>query len=177
MKAQRLSRKTLFRAYSFDLVLDRVRWPNGMRLDRSLIVHRGISVIVPQLDEDRLVLVRQYRYGAGRALWEVPAGTLSPGEAPERCARRELEEEIGYRAGSLKKLAVCYASPGFNTEKIHCYRASKLKKTRPALEHDEILTPRVFTRAETMGMIRARRIQDAKSLVALFYFFAQEVRR
>jgi len=171
MSAKLLKRRQIFKGYCFNVTLDRVVWPNGQTLERSLITHPGISVMVPRLDKDHLILVHQYRYGAGRNLWEVPAGTLKTGEAPILCAKRELEEEIGYRASGWKKLASCYASPGFNTEIIHCFVASGLKKTKTALEPDEILEPKVFSLNEVKKLIDTGKIRDAKTLVALFYFF------
>ena len=71
-------------------------WPTNKKLSRDLILHPGISVIVPQLDKTHLVLIRQYRYGAGKVLWEIPAGTVDRGESALHCAKREIEEEIGY---------------------------------------------------------------------------------
>ena len=166
----RYGRKKIFRGYCFDVVRDDVRWPNQKRLSRDLIIHPGISVIVPLPDPRHIVLLRQYRYGAQGYLWEIPAGTLDAKEAPLECAKRELEEETGYRARKWSLLTSCFASPGFNTEVIHCFLAADLRKTVSRLEDDEVLEARVFTVEEVEEMIRKREIQDAKSLVALFYF-------
>ncbi|HTL48791.1 MAG TPA: NUDIX hydrolase [Verrucomicrobiae bacterium] len=172
IKARRLSRKKIYRGYCFDVFLDRVVWPNGQTLDRDLLVHRhDISVMVPVLDRSRLILIRQYRYGAEKYLWEIPAGTIGPKESALACAKRELVEEIGYAAKRWKKLAAVYASPGFNTELIHCFAAEGLVQKKIAHESDEIIQARVFTRAQVKAMIRSREIQDAKTLLALFYFF------
>lgn len=171
MKAKLIRRRSVFKGYCFDVTSDRVLWPNGATLERSLIIHPGITVMVPRLDKDHLILIHQYRYGADRVLWEVPAGTLKKGEAPILCARRELQEEIGYRAQHWKKLASVYASPGFNTEIMHCFLAEGLQMTKNCLEPDEILEPKVFSLRETKKMIENGKIKDAKTLIALFYFF------
>jgi ADP-ribose pyrophosphatase len=170
--AKRLSRKHLYRGYCFDLVRDTVIWPNRQKLARDLIVHRhDISVMVPVLGRDRIILIHQYRYGAGQHLWEIPAGTIGPRETPLACAKRELVEEIGYAARRWTKLTQCYASPGFNTEIIHCFAARDLVLKKTAHESDEIIQAQEFTRTEVLAMMRSRQIQDAKTLVALFYFF------
>ena len=165
----------MFRGYCFDVVVDDVRWPNGKRLSRDLILHDGISVVLPLLDSNHVILIRQYRYGAGKILWEIPAGTIDDGESPLACAKREIEEEIGYRARRWKKLTSCFASPGFSTELIHCFLASDLVKSAPRLEDDEILETKIVSMNRLQSMIRRRQIRDAKSLVPLLYFLAETV--
>ena len=169
-KTQLFSRKKIFKGYCFDVVVDDVRWPNHKRLNRDLILHHGISVIVPLLDRGHLILIRQYRYGARQVLWEIPAGTLDKDESALDCAKREIQEEIGYRAKKWKKLTACFASPGFSTERIHCFLASNLVRTKPDLEDDEILQTKIVSIPDVRSMIQRRKICDAKSLVALFYF-------
>ncbi len=176
-KTKLYRRKKIYKAYCFDLVVDTVRWPNQKKLDRVLLIHPGISVIVPLLDRNHMILLHQYRYGAKRRLWELPAGTIDGKESPLSCARREIEEEIGYQAKTWKKLASCYASPGFNTEIIHSFLASNLVETQTNLEDDEVLEPKVFRIDKVEAMVRSGKIQDAKSLIALFYFFEQRKKR
>lgn len=170
---QRFGRKKIFDGYSFQVVVDDVKWPNKNRLRRDLIVHGGISVIIPELDKNHLVLIRQYRYGANQYLWEIPAGTIHKKESPLLCAKREIQEEIGYKARSWKTLASFFASPGFSTEIIHAFLAKGLIRTQVALEEDEILEAHVFTLSEVREMILKRQIRDAKSLVPLFYYLLQ----
>lgn len=172
-KTKRLSRKKIYAGYAFDVVVDRVVWPNGRTYSRDLILHGGITVIVPFLDKDHLVLLRQYRYGAQDILWEIPAGTIGKGERPLACAKREIVEETGYRAAKWKKIASFFASPGFNTEKIHAFEAHGLSEGESELEEDEVLETRIVSLKETARLIKARKICDAKSLVPLFYTLAQ----
>ncbi len=170
---KRYSRKKIFNGYCFDVVIDKVLWPNQKRLHRDLIIHPGISVVIPQLDANHLILIEQYRYGAGGRLWEIPAGTIDKGETPLQCAAREIQEEIGYKARKVTKLTSCFASPGFSTEIIHCFVATDLVKTQTALEDDEILRMKIFSLAEVKKMLRARKIRDAKTLVPLLYYFGE----
>lgn len=168
-KVKRLARKKIYSGYSYDVVVDRVMWPNGRTYSRDLIVHGGISVIVPFLDKDHLILLRQYRYGAQDILWEIPAGTIGKEESPLACAKREIAEETGYRASRWKKIASFFASPGFNTEEIHAFEAHGLSEGKLSLEEDEVLETRIVSLKETVRLIKSRQIRDAKSLVPLFY--------
>ena len=172
--AKRLSRKKMYSAYCFDVFKDQVRWPNGLKLDRDLIVHGGISVMIPVLDQDHIILIRQYRYGAKDYLWEIPAGTIHKREKPLACAKREIQEEIGYQAKTWKNILNFYASPGFNTEIIHSFVASDLKKTKTALEADEILEAKTFSLKQAARLIRTKKIRDAKSLIPLFYYLLEK---
>ena len=172
-KAKLLSRKKVMSGYCFDAVNDHVLWPNGKRLKRDLILHPGITVIVPVLDANHLILLRQYRYGAGEVLWEIPAGTIDGRESPLACAKREIQEEIGYKAWRWEKIISFYPCPGFSTEIIHAFAARNLIKTKAALEEDEILEPHVVSLKEVHRMILAKKIRDAKSLVPLFYFLKE----
>ena len=173
-KVKRFSRKKTFQGYCFDAVRDDVLWPNGKRIKRDLILHPGITVIVPVLDARHLVLIRQYRYGAGEVLWEIPAGTMDPHESPLACAKREIQEEIGYKASRWKKMISFYPCPGFSTEIIHAFEAPGLVKTQTALEEDEILEAHVFSLKEVQRMLVSKKIRDAKSLVPLFYFLKEK---
>lgn len=156
--------------YCFEVVADQVIWPNGKKVKRSLIIHPGISVMVPVLDTVRLILIKQYRYGSKNLLWELPAGTINPGETPLQCAKREIEEEIGYKAKRLEKMISCYSSPHFSTEIVHCFVATDLIKTKINLDDDEIIEAKVFPVKKVKDMINGGKIQDAKTLVALFYY-------
>tara|TARA_Y100000031_G_C8200523_1_gene375985 strand:- start:1 stop:534 length:534 start_codon:yes stop_codon:yes gene_type:complete len=169
-KIQLLSREKMCEGYCFEVVADQVIWPNGKKVKRSLIIHPGISVMVPVLDTDRLILIKQYRYGSKNLLWELPAGTINPGETPLQCAKREIEEEIGYKAKRLEKMISCYSSPHFSTEIVHCFVATDLIKTKINLDDDEIIEAKVFPVKKVKDMINGGKIQDAKTLVALFYY-------
>src|SRR4030043_489937 len=119
-----LDKKSIFKGkILLDVHLDNVMLPNGTEVRLECIKHPGAAAIVPFLKDDEIVLIRQYRPVIDEYIWEIPAGTLHRGESPLKCAKREIEEEIGYRARSLKYLGGIYTTPGFTNEFIHLYRA------------------------------------------------------
>ena len=153
----------------------------GKTTTRGTIRHPGICVIAPFVDDDHIVLMRQYRYAADSELWELPAGTLNgreenqrmiAAETPEECAARELSEETGYEAEVLEKVCECYAMPGSSDEIIHVFFARGLKRHEQSLDEDEIIYEiRAFSLSELEEMTVRREIRDAKTLVGLFYAF------
>jgi ADP-ribose pyrophosphatase len=153
---------------------DTVSFPDGSTGTLEMIRHPGASAVVPMLDrptdpDPRVVLIRQFRHAANDFIWEIPAGTLQPGESPDQCARRELTEEAGCRAGRLRHLTSVFTTPGFTDEVIHLYLASELVRGRAKPEDDEFLTVHEFPWSEVGRMIRGGEIRDAKSLTALMY--------
>ena len=150
------------------LSIEEVRLPNGNTATLELIRHPGASAVVPVDAAGNVILVRQYRHATGSWLLEVPAGTFDyPGEPPEDCARREVEEETGYRAGRLVPLGWIWTTPGFTDEKIWLYLALELVPTRSALEEDEVLTVEKLPLAEAARRAVSGEIVDAKSVCAL----------
>ncbi|NDD62880.1 MAG: NUDIX hydrolase [Acidobacteria bacterium] len=147
---------------------------------RGTIRHPGISVIVPILDDERILLMRQYRYPAGEVLWELPAGTLNGVEVDgrmkameeaENCARRELQEETGYVAKDISQLGQCYAMPGSSDEMIHIFLARGLSAGKQSLDVGEVIEEvRGFPLSEVRKMIRSGVIRDAKTIVGLLLF-------
>jgi len=113
-------------------------------------------------------LIKQYRHAVGQFVWEIPAGTLEPNEAPLDCARRELVEETGYKATNLDKIAEILPAPGYTDEHIHIFLATGLKSSGQKLEDDEVLEiqPTAFDTA--LEMIVQGEIQDAKTITGLF---------
>jgi ADP-ribose pyrophosphatase len=162
-----------------ETIRDRV---SGQVQTRIILRQPGMTVLVPFLDDDRVILVRQYRHAVDRELWELPAGTidarqqdarLAPAETAETCAARELIEETGYSAATLEKLGECYAMPGDSDDVIHVFAARGLvacpRKPDPGEVIEEV---RAFTTAELAAMIARGDIRDAKTLVALLYALA-----
>mgnify|MGYP001546137062 CR=1 FL=1 len=137
---------------------------------RELVVHPGAVVVLPVLDDGRLVLIRNYRFSVEQVLWEVCAGTRDPGEPPELCAARELEEETGYRAGKLTPLLDMYTAPGISNERMFGFVATDLEKTAQHLDQTEHIEVHCLSPDEVMRMIHARQIEDAKSLAVLLYW-------
>ncbi|MBE3598040.1 MAG: NUDIX hydrolase [Limnochordaceae bacterium] len=137
-----------------------------------LLDHPG-SVALVAVRDGRVALIRQYRPAVDAWLWEIPAGTLEPGEAPMQAARRELEEETGWQAGSLEELAAFYLAPGYSSERMHLIRAQDLRPGRRHLDAGEVIGEvRWFTPRELREMARNGMLSDAKTLAALAYLDA-----
>jgi ADP-ribose pyrophosphatase len=149
------------------LDVEEVRIPNGNLVTLEIIRHRGAAAVVPVDEEGRAVLIRQYRHATSGYLLEVPAGTLDPGEAPEACALREVEEETGLRAAHLTSLGWIWTTPGFTDEKIWLYLATGLTPTAQAHESDEVITVERLPLAEAARMAASGEITDGKSVCAL----------
>jgi len=165
--AERLASRTVFAGRRIAVRVDRLRLPGGAEHDFEMIHHPGAAAIVPLLASGEVLMLRQYRYATGGWLLEVPAGTLEPGESPEHCAARELEEETGYRAGALRPLGWIWTTPGFTDEKIWLFLATGLAGGRQALERDELLTLERLPLARAAAMAAGGEIVDAKSVAAL----------
>ena len=151
------------------LDVDSVLEPGGVRATREVVRHRGSVACLPVHADGRVVLVRQYRYAVRAALWELPAGRLDPGETPEEGARRELEEEVGLRAGRLEKLCEFWTTPGFCDEAMHLYRATELTQVEARPEADERIEVLTTGFADARAMIQQGAVREGKTLVALLF--------
>lgn len=154
--------------------LDTVRFPDGHVGTLEMVRHPGASAVVPLLTdltnpEPQILLIRQYRYAADGVLYEIPAGRLDPGETPEACAKRELEEETGCGAGALKRLTTIYTTPGFTDERIHLFLASDLSRGTARREHDEFIDTEAMPLARALELIQGGQITDGKTIVALLF--------
>ncbi len=152
------------------LRIDNFRSPSGSVFEREVVEHPGAVAILPFLDNGQLLLIRQYRHAAGKVLLEIPAGTLDDREKPEDCARRELVEETGYEAQVMKEVLSCFLAPGYSSEKIHIFLASKLRMVGSRHEIDESIEiePTDVKRAE--AMINNGEIIDAKTIAGIAFF-------
>ena len=151
----------------FSFLQDEVELPSGRRTKRDIVRHPGAAAVVPFLPDGRVVLVRQYRYAAGKPLLEIPAGTLEEGEDPLECARRELIEETGYGATELTPILSCYMAPGYSDEVIHFYEARGLKEVGVSPEEDESIEVDAYEFGEIVRMIEANIIEDAKTIIGI----------
>lgn len=154
----------------FRVVRHVYRTPDGVERVRETVLHPGAVVIVPLVGADRVCLIRNVRPAVGETLIELPAGTLEPGEPPLVTARRELEEETGYRAGSVEPLCEFYMSPGILSERMHLFVARDLEPGPARLEPGEQIEPLLLAWEEALKMTAEGRIQDAKTLVGLLWY-------
>jgi len=160
--------EVIYHSRVFRLCRETVTLPNGVKTTLDVIHHPGSSAIVPLLPEEKVVMVRQYRHSLRQFLWEIPAGTLNPGEDPLECARRELMEEAGYRASRFEKLTEILPAPGYTDERIHIFSATDLERVPQNLDTDEVLEVACLSLEEALAMIRDGRIQDALTVIGLF---------
>jgi len=149
------------------LSVDRVELPNGSVTELEVIRHQGAAAVVPLTADGDVLMVRQYRHATGGWLLEVPAGKLDPGEAPDICAARETEEEVGYRVGRLDSLGWIWTTPGFTDEKIWLYLARDLVPGSQNLDGDEVLTVEKMPLVEAVSRVHRVEICDGKSVCAL----------
>ena len=152
-----------------NLRVDTVVMPDGGTSRREIVEHRGATAMVPLLDSETVILVRQFRSPAGAELLEIPAGTLDPHETVETCAHRELREEIFYRAGRMVPLFKMYVAPGYSTEVIHMFLATDLSPEQGERDEDEFLDIVKIPLAEALAKITTGEIIDAKSISGLQY--------
>ena len=136
-------------------------------VDREIMLHSGGVGVLPIDEKGNVLLVQQYRYGASEFLWEIPAGKLEYGEDPYECAVRELKEETGCSAGSIKCLGKLNPSPAIMSEIIYIYLATDLKKGEMALDADEFLAVETVPFEKAVDMVLSGEITDAKTQIAL----------
>ena len=148
---------------------DIVAMPDGHEEVREIIRHSGAAVVVPQLDENRFVMVRQFRYAINRETLEFPAGRLDPGESPLECARRELAEETGYQARQWDYLFSIHPAPGYSDEQLWLYRARDLLPGQQNPDPDEIVLVTERSMDELQHKLEKGEITDSKTVSALLY--------
>lgn len=145
----------------------------GFTIKRAIVRHRGSAVMMAVDDRKRILLVRQFRLPAEKYLWELPAGSIDPGEKPLKTARRELAEETGYKAAKWTRLASFYVSPGYVAERMTIFLATGLTPGQATPMDDERIETRWFTVREMEQMIREGKIEDAKTIVGFLRWRAR----
>lgn len=171
-RAQVIRSKTLYKGRLITLKLDQIIEPGGVKATREVVCHPGSVVVLAHLPDERLVLVRQYRYPAGQALWELVAGGLEPGETQLEAARRELMEETGYVARAVTPLFDFFPSPGILTERMFLVEARGLIRAQARPDEDERIRIGRFSVAQLRRMLRSGKIRDGKTLAGLYWLLA-----
>lgn len=159
----------VFNGRVFDVLQEQVRYPDGRLAEVDVVRHAGAVAILPIGPGGQLVFIRQYRHAVGGMLLEIPAGRLEAGEDPETCAQRELQEEIGMRAGWLRPLGAFYPAAGYTDEYLHIFLAGDLLASQLPGDADELIELERLSPSTALAMAARGEIQDAKTLIALFW--------
>ena len=163
--------KIVYQGRVFSVEVDSLRLPNGREAQLNIVRHAPSVVIIPVMDDGRLVMIRQYRHALKRYIWEVPAGNLEPRESPDAAAARECEEEIGLVPTRVERLGAFFPVPGYCDEEMIFYRVSGLRPPSPDSTHqadeDEDIQSRIMTIAEARAMVERGEIVDLKTAYAL----------
>jgi ADP-ribose pyrophosphatase len=162
-----MPRQIVHTGRKIQVAVDSETLPDGREVRRDVVLHPGAVVVLPLVDAGHVCLLQNERPAVGATLWEVPAGTLEPGEAPEAAAARELEEETGYRAASWRRLGAFYPSPGVLSERMHLFVAEGLTAGAARPEADERLTPHVVAWGRALAWCLDGTICDLKTVAAL----------
>lgn len=163
-----IASQTIYDGRVIKLKVEEVTLPDGKIAKREIVNHPGAVAILAITDDNKLIAVRQFRKALEKTIVEIPAGKLEHGEEPLDCAKRELEEETGYRASRFTHLSTFYTSPGFADELLHVYTASDLQSGPVKLDEDEFVDVLHLTLEEAQELHRNGEICDAKTIVALF---------
>lgn len=171
-KAPKETRETVFQGVKFDVERRHVPTHDGGTAVREVVVHPGAVVVLPLLDDGRIVMIRNHRFAVGETLWELCAGTLEPGEEPIVTAARELIEETGYEAGRIEPLTMFYTSPGICDERMFAFVATDLSEVGQQLEATEQIEVELLTRDAAKALARSGQIRDGKTLATLLFWEA-----
>ena len=163
----KLNSKEIFKGNVFRVTMDQVELENGMTSFREVVHHNGGACILPLTDDDKVLMVRQYRYALKEELWELPAGKLEKDEDPFEAAKRELEEECGLTADHYTSLGEFYPTVGYDTEIIYTWVATGLHETHMHLDADEFLTPDRVPLEKAYEMVMRGEIKDGKTIAGI----------
>lgn len=164
-----LSSTYIYKGKIIKLRQDRVKLPDGMETVREIVEHPGAVVMLALTNDQKLVMVRQFREPANEVLWELPAGTVEEGENLLKCAKRELEEETGYYPRKIRKLVSFFSSPGFCDERLTLFLAEDLEERNKNGDADEFIQVRNLEISEVLKMIKSNIIKDAKTIIGLLF--------
>ncbi|MCT4776447.1 MULTISPECIES: NUDIX domain-containing protein [Exiguobacterium] len=167
MEEKTIEREVIYEGKIFNVEKHVVSLPNGGTSVRELVYHNGAVAVLVVDEDDRIVLVEQYRKAFESLSLEIPAGKLEVGEEPIASAKRELEEETGYTAESLEKIFSFYGAPGFCSERVDVYVAHGLTAGTMNLDEDEFLQVQRFTFDEAIKLLASGHITDAKTIMAI----------
>lgn len=168
-KEKKLSSNTIFRGVVFNISVDEVELPDGKLTKREVVHHHGGVCIAAKTSDNRYYLVTQFRYPHKQLFLEFPAGKKEKNEDSLECAKRELQEETGYRANNWLYLGACVPTPAYDTEVLDLYYADELIFTGQNLDAEEFLSVQTYSLAELETMVLQQKITDSKTICLLYH--------
>lgn len=173
-RERKIQSKRIYDGRILNLRVDRVSLPDGRSFEREVVEHEPAVVILAEDEKGQVLLIDQFRYPVNCVITELPAGVVERGENAEAAAVRELQEETGWKPGSIEFAAKFYSSPGFTTEELILYYASDLTLNKLPHDEDEFIVPRFVSKEEALRLINSGEITDAKTLAGLYWWLARE---
>jgi ADP-ribose pyrophosphatase len=165
-----IKKNKVYKGKILDLFCDDIELPNGVHATREYLQNSGASAVLPFLDKENIVLVKQFRYAINQITYELPAGKMDENETPLECATRELHEETGCKTKRLEKLLSFYPTTAFSTEVIHLFAAFGLEEGNQNPDEDEFVSKVILSFKDAVEMAKTGEIKDSKTIIALLYF-------
>ena len=168
MEEKKIKSKVIYNGHVVTLEVDEVLCPNNRISNREIIRHPGGACVLALTNDNLVIMERQFRYAYNKIIYELPAGKLEAGEDPIISAKRELEEETGYKPkGELISLGEMYPTCGYSSEIIYCYLATNLEKTKTNFDIDEVIDLEFIPLKKVLEMIESNEIKDGKTVFAI----------
>ena len=168
-KEEIIEKKDIYKGDFLKIERVKVKLPDNNEAFRDIVRHPGAVALLAFIDEETVLLVKQFRTAVGESLYEIPAGKLEKGENPKEAALRELEEETGYKAGRIEELGYIYTGAGFTDQKIYIYKALNLSKGIKGGDEDEFIEVFPFKIQDIKNMIKSGIIVDTKTISSIMY--------